>query len=308
MAGGRNTASAQRGGRTRDHQLRGLQQGLGVLDRAAGWRDTATRWCCSAGTSPRAPPSNEGLGDLLLAEGRVLIVLSEWYFRLGPRSHEEWNAALRAVVPPNSDRFAAVSVTPAALPTAVAALGAADLWGLGAAEAERRLLARLGIQPARASSGDTLGGSGGPRFPLEQPEVWGGVPRRNTRFTGREQLLGELHQQLQQAEPGAAVATLTACPASARPTSPPSTSTGSAPSTTWCGGYGPASAAPCARSSRAWPPRSAWSPAASTASGCARSATRCAAGTRTSAGWWCWTAPTSPRRSTTWCPAARAMC
>ncbi|MFI0722728.1 FxSxx-COOH system tetratricopeptide repeat protein [Streptomyces sp. NPDC021224] len=150
----------------------------------------------------------EVLGDLLLAEGRVLIVLSEWYFRLGPRTHEEWNSALRHVVPPNSERFAAVSVTSAALPSAAVALSAADLWGLGAVEAERRLLARLGITPSRAAAGDTFGGTGGPRFPLEQPAVYGGVPRRNTRFTGREELLGELHTTLQQAAPGAAVVTL----------------------------------------------------------------------------------------------------
>ncbi|NJP47828.1 FxSxx-COOH system tetratricopeptide repeat protein [Actinacidiphila epipremni] len=150
----------------------------------------------------------DAFNDLLLAEGRVLIVLSEWYFRLGPRTTEEWNAALRRVVPPNSERFAAVSVTPAALPSAVAALGAADLWGLGAAEAERRLLGRLGITPSRGSSGDTLAGPGGPRFPLEQPDVWGGVPRRNTRFTGREELLGEMHSAFQQAQPGAGVVTL----------------------------------------------------------------------------------------------------
>ena len=151
---------------------------------------------------------DDALGDLLLSEGRVLVVLSEWYFRLGPRSHEEWNAALRRIVPPNSERFAAVSVTPAALPSAVASFGAADLWGLGAAEAERRLLTRLGISPSRGSIGDTLSGIGGPRFPLEQPDVWGGMPRRNTRFTGREELLGEMHQQFQQAEPGAGVVTL----------------------------------------------------------------------------------------------------
>ncbi|CAG6395848.1 FxSxx-COOH system tetratricopeptide repeat protein [Streptomyces cocklensis] len=151
---------------------------------------------------------DDALEDLLLSEGRVLIVLSEWYFRLGPRTYEEWNAALRRIVPPHSERFAAVSVTPAALPSAVASLAATDLWGLGAAEAERRLLTRLGISHSRGSSGDTLGGAGGPRFPLEQPAVWGGMPRRNTRFTGREELLGEMHQQFQQAEPGAGVVTL----------------------------------------------------------------------------------------------------
>lgn len=150
----------------------------------------------------------QALEDLLLSEGRVLIVLSEWYFRLGPRSHEEWNAALRRVVPANSERFAAVSVTPAALPTAVAALGAADLWGLGAPEAERRMLGRLGVDASRGSAADLSGGTGGPRFPLEQPAVWGGVPRRNTRFTGREELIGDLHQTLQTAPPGAGVVSL----------------------------------------------------------------------------------------------------
>jgi tetratricopeptide (TPR) repeat protein len=149
----------------------------------------------------------QALQDLLLADGKVLIVLSEWFFQLGPRSGEEWNTALRSVVPPNNDRFAAVSVTAAVLPTAVASLGPAELWGLGAVEAERRLLSRLGVAPPRSGT-DTLDGAGSPRFPLEPPAVWGGVPRRNTRFTGREQLLFGLHQELVGAQPGAAVATL----------------------------------------------------------------------------------------------------
>lgn len=206
MAGGRNTASAaEREPVTISYAGYNRAWASWIASRLErhGHRVVMQRWDVTSGASVQ-----EGLSDLLLGEGRVLIVLSEWYFRLGPRSHEEWNAALRAVVPPNSDRFAAVSVTPAALPSAVTSLGAADLWGLGAAEAERRLLARLGTQPARGSSGDTPGGSGAPRFPLEQPEVWGGVPRRNTRFTGREALLADLQEQLQQAEPGAAVATL----------------------------------------------------------------------------------------------------
>lgn len=206
MAGGRNTASAA-GREPVTISYAGYNRAWAAwiasrLERH-GHRVVLQRWDVAAdGTI------EEGLRDLLLGEGRVLIVLSEWYFRLGPRSQDEWNTALRAVVPGNNDRFAAVSVTPATLPSAVAALGAADLWGLGAAEAERRLLMRLGTPPSRSSATDTLGGSGSPRFPLEQPDVWGGVPRRNTRFTGREPLLNELQQQLRQAEPGAAVATL----------------------------------------------------------------------------------------------------
>ncbi|MBM9503619.1 FxSxx-COOH system tetratricopeptide repeat protein [Actinacidiphila acididurans] len=211
MAAGRNTVPAQAektGGLVTisfaGHNRAWAAWLAGRLERH-GCQVSLQRWDMKPGDTVR-----QGLSDLLLSRGTVLIVLSEWYFRLGPRSHEEWNTALRDLVPANSDRFAAVSVTSAALPSAVASLGAADLWGLGAAEAERRLLARLGITADRSgpAAGDTLGGAAGPRFPLEQPEVWGGVPRRNTRFTGREDLLWDVHQTFTQAEPGAGVLTL----------------------------------------------------------------------------------------------------
>ncbi len=204
MAGARNTAPADLGPVTISFAGYNRAWASWIASRLEkhGHRVVLQRWDVTPETN-----IEQGLRDLLLAEGPVLIVLSEWYFRLGPRNHQEWNEALRSVVPAHSDRFAAVSVTSAALPTAVAVLGAADLWGLGAGEAERRLLGRLGIIPPRSAAGDTLGG-GGPRFPLEPPAVWGGVPRRNTRFTGREDLLSSLHQVLQQAEPGAAVAAL----------------------------------------------------------------------------------------------------
>ena len=50
--------------------------------------------------SPADVPLVDLLRDLELAEGRILIVVSEWYFQLGPRTQEEWNAALREVVAP----------------------------------------------------------------------------------------------------------------------------------------------------------------------------------------------------------------
>lgn len=155
---------------------------------------------------PPGTTIEQALQDLMLAEGRVLVILSDWYFQLGPRTHEEWNKALRSVVATNSDRFAAVSVTNASLPTATAALSASSLWGIGAHEAERRLLARLGT-PDTAPPEDAPDRAG-PRFPYDQPRVWGGVPRRNIRFTGRENLLGDIYHRLQQAEPGAAIVTL----------------------------------------------------------------------------------------------------
>ncbi|MFS4097555.1 FxSxx-COOH system tetratricopeptide repeat protein [Streptomyces sp. AF1A] len=157
-----------------------------------------------------APPENS-LVDLLqalkLAEGRILVIVSEWYFQLGPRSHEEWNAALREVVAPDPGRFAAVSVTTASVPAATAALAPADLTNMGAEEAERRLLDRLGL-PTDPLPEPAEGARRGPRFPASMPEVWGGVPRRNTRFTGREPLLNDAYHLLQGSEPGAGVLTL----------------------------------------------------------------------------------------------------
>ncbi|MFF9508785.1 FxSxx-COOH system tetratricopeptide repeat protein [Streptomyces sp. NPDC014724] len=151
-------------------------------------------------------PLEESLRDLTLSRGQVLVILSDWYFQLGPRSHDEWNRALREVVAPDPDRFAAVSVTTSALPGATSVLGAADLNNVGADEAERRLLTRLGLptDPLPASAETRPG----PRYPADTPEVWGGVPRRNTRFTGREELLNKAYQALQDAGTGAGVVTL----------------------------------------------------------------------------------------------------
>uniref|UniRef100_UPI000CDEC81F FxSxx-COOH system tetratricopeptide repeat protein n=1 Tax=Actinacidiphila yanglinensis TaxID=310779 RepID=UPI000CDEC81F len=173
---------------------------IGALLERHGVRVSMQRW----DVAPRAG-IEEGLRDLLLSGGTALLVLSESY--VAGRPAREWNSALRAVVPPNSDRIAAVSLTPAALPSATALLAASDLWALDAGEAERRVLVRLGIPPGED---DAAAGSGrpGPRYPLEQPAVWGEVPPRNRRFTGRESLLFGLHEQLSGAEPGAGVATL----------------------------------------------------------------------------------------------------
>ncbi|RKN06483.1 FxSxx-COOH system tetratricopeptide repeat protein [Streptomyces radicis] len=169
-----------------------------------GWQVVFQRW-----DPPAEVPLDVALRDLLLVEGRILVVLSDWYFKLGPRTDAEWNAALRAVVAPNAQRFAAVSVGSQPMPSATAAFGGTtELWGIGAREAERRLTHVLGASPGGASSSSTLGGRGGPRYPHDQPLVWGGVPRRNTRFTGREVTLQQVYDLLQASEPGAGVITL----------------------------------------------------------------------------------------------------
>ncbi|WP_406422003.1 FxSxx-COOH system tetratricopeptide repeat protein [Streptomyces sp. NBC_00873] len=147
----------------------------------------------------------ESLQDLMLAPGRILVVLSEWYFQLGPRSHDEWNRALRQVVALDRERFAAVSLTTSALPAATSVFGAADLTNVGAAEAERRMLLSLSLPTDPLP--DQADTRPGPRFPADTPEVWGGVPRRNTRFTGRERLLGDTYHAFQGAGRGAGVVT-----------------------------------------------------------------------------------------------------
>ncbi|MFE7040766.1 FxSxx-COOH system tetratricopeptide repeat protein [Streptomyces atratus] len=155
---------------------------------------------------PVEVPLEESLRDLTLSRGRVLVILSDWYFQLGPRSHEEWNRALREVVAADPDRFAAVCVTTSALPGATSVLAAADLTNVGADEAERRLLVRLGLPTDPLP--EPVDARPGIRYPADTPEVWGGVPRRNTRFTGREELLSKAYRALQDAGPGAGVVTL----------------------------------------------------------------------------------------------------
>ncbi|MFE3324747.1 FxSxx-COOH system tetratricopeptide repeat protein [Streptomyces sp. NPDC059176] len=166
-----------------------------------GMRIVFQRW-----DPPVQTPLEETLRDLMLAPGRILVLLSDWYFQLGPRTQEEWNRALREVVAPDPDRFAAVCLTTAPLPAATAVLAAADLTNVGAEEAERRLLGRLDLPTEPLV--ESVDGRHGPRYPADTPEVWGGVPRRNTRFTGRERLLNDAYHALQEAGPGAGVVTL----------------------------------------------------------------------------------------------------
>ncbi|MEU1053545.1 FxSxx-COOH system tetratricopeptide repeat protein [Streptomyces sp. NPDC005876] len=166
-----------------------------------GQRVVYLRW-----ESPADVPLVDLLRDLKLAEGRILIVVSDWYFQLGPRTHEEWNEALREVVAPDPARFAAVSVTTATIPSAAAVLAPVALTNMGAEEAERRLLDRLDL-PADPLPEPPAAARRGPRFPASMPDVWGSVPRRNTRFTGREDLFNEAYNLLLNSEPGAGVLT-----------------------------------------------------------------------------------------------------
>ncbi|CAL9336511.1 FxSxx-COOH system tetratricopeptide repeat protein [Streptomyces sp. Tu 3180] len=156
-----------------------------------GYRTTTLRW-----DPGPAGPLTDALLDLLRAPGRVLLLLDNWYFRLGPRTRAEWTAALREVVPSNVDRLAAVSVATDPLPPTVAALRPVDLRDLAATEARRRILRLLGIDPALQGPAGT--DETGPRFPHDPPAIRK-VPRRNDSFTGRDPVLEELHEALSSA-------------------------------------------------------------------------------------------------------------
>ncbi|MFD4912038.1 FxSxx-COOH system tetratricopeptide repeat protein [Streptomyces virginiae] len=165
-----------------------------------GHRVALQRW------DPQSSPGiDQALDDLARSGSRVLLVLSERYFSAGTHTDEQWNTALRAVTDRHPDRFAAVCLTDAPLPSAVAVLEKTDLWGLDAYEAEYRVLRRLELPTDRIG---TETGRRGPRFPNDPPEIWGRVPRRNPRFTGRNDVIGTLREALVEAPPGASTVTL----------------------------------------------------------------------------------------------------
>ncbi|MEU8617022.1 FxSxx-COOH system tetratricopeptide repeat protein [Streptomyces sp. NPDC048623] len=167
-----------------------------------GIRSTLQRW-----DPPREVPLEDSLGDLLLARGQVLLVLNDWFFELGPRPAGEWNDVLRGFVASQADRFAAVNLTNRPLLPATAVLEPVSLWGVGEEDAEARLFSRLGIGPRRSAARRVPPGSL-VRYPDTPPEIWGEVPRRNPRFTGRDDLLTELQERLMDAERGNAACTL----------------------------------------------------------------------------------------------------
>ncbi|GKQ41551.1 FxSxx-COOH system tetratricopeptide repeat protein [Streptomyces sp. A012304] len=155
--------------------------------RARGLEATTQRW------DPRVDvPFEDEFGALLAAEGRILLVLDNWYFTLGPIPEGDWQRVLEGMVPPHAGRLAAVTVATQAVPASVALLRPVDLHDLDEHEAVRRLLRRLSIDPARPAVPLP---TGAPRFPNEPPEILD-IPRRNRRFTGRDAELDRMHTLL----------------------------------------------------------------------------------------------------------------
>ncbi|WP_210585814.1 FxSxx-COOH system tetratricopeptide repeat protein [Streptomyces sp. GESEQ-35] len=167
--------------------------------RAAGRPTTLVRW-----NPLRRPPADESLIDLLSPPGRLLLVIDDWYERMGQVRFDAWAHVLRRVLPPYRERIAAVSITARPLPEAVIALAPVELRGLRPEVARSRVLEVAGI-PA---PGTLIDLRRGPRFPDDPPEVWL-APRRNRRFIGRTELLGKVYSAFSTAgRDGAAVALL----------------------------------------------------------------------------------------------------
>ncbi|MFG2600947.1 FxSxx-COOH system tetratricopeptide repeat protein [Streptomyces sp. NPDC048462] len=169
---------------------------------------TVRRQCrdARAGDSPA-----DTLRGLARSGGRVLLLLSPRYVQLAGHGRAEWDRALREVVGPRRERFAAIWFTHTApLGGAVSLLDPLELHGVGEQDAERRLLVRLGL-PTGPLPGD-VAARPGPHHPAHTPEVWGGVPRRNTRFTGREELLAGIGEAFHTGGPGGATVTLSGMP------------------------------------------------------------------------------------------------
>ncbi|MEV5984784.1 FxSxx-COOH system tetratricopeptide repeat protein [Streptomyces sp. NPDC052051] len=150
---------------------------------AAGRATTLIRW-----NPLRRPPTVEALADLLSAPGRVLLLLDDWYERLGRERFTAWADVLRQGLPAYRDRLAAVSVTARPMPEEVIALAPVELRGLRPEVARSRVLECAGV-PAPGILVDLRRG---PRFPDDPPEVWQ-APRRNRRFIGRTELLEKMY-------------------------------------------------------------------------------------------------------------------
>ncbi|WP_235882262.1 FxSxx-COOH system tetratricopeptide repeat protein [Streptomyces apricus] len=136
-------------------------------------------------------PDVPALQTFFAQPGRVLLVLDDWYLRFDTDRNKEWAQVLYEVMPRLHDRVGAVTVTTRALPDEAVSLGAVTLRGVGPEEARRRVLAKVGLAPRLPYTRQERG----PRYPEDPPAVTN-APRRNPRFTGREDLLNEVHDLL----------------------------------------------------------------------------------------------------------------
>jgi tetratricopeptide (TPR) repeat protein len=138
--------------------------------------------------------------------GRTIAVLSPAYFG-SQFSEAEWRAAF--VKDPSGERRLLVPVrvqdfTP---PGLLASLVYVDLVDTDEATARQRLLDGVGKSGARPTAAPFPGAArGAKRFPGQGPEI-SNLPARNRNFSGRGELLEELHARLQVESAAAVVPT-----------------------------------------------------------------------------------------------------
>lgn len=174
--------------------------------------------------------------------GRTIAVLSPAYF--GSKfSEAEWRAAF--VKDPTGEQglLVPVRVQECEPPGLLASRVYVDLVDTDEPTAKRLLLAGVGEAGARPTSAPFPGAArGAKRFPGQGPAV-SNLPARNRNFSGRGELLEQLHASLQ-AGSAAAVVPMGRCmgwAAWARPSWRWSSPTATAPTTTSSGGLPPTS-------------------------------------------------------------------
>ncbi|MER6999638.1 FxSxx-COOH system tetratricopeptide repeat protein [Streptomyces sp. NPDC000410] len=166
-----------------------------------GHEVTAYRWAPVG----KEPPE-EALSRLLGTGAKVVLVLSRNLAAYGPEELS-WEAAVSGIVRGRPDRFLTVCLDDSRLSLAAAGSGRVGLAGADEAEAKVRMLRALeswttaGPAPAEPAAPAPVVPARVPAVPPGRASVFGQVPLRNPRFTGRESLLDELRGSFRDGTP-----------------------------------------------------------------------------------------------------------
>jgi len=128
---------------------------------------------------------------------RTVAVISQAYLDQSTYGSDEWTAAFTHDDPTRSSLLL-VLVEPVTLPRLLRPWIHINLTELAPEQAAARLLDGVRAGTAEPTEAPAFPGrSGGPRYPGRHPDI-SNLPARNAAFAGREDLVGELRQRLQQ--------------------------------------------------------------------------------------------------------------